>query len=58
VAADHGYWPAGGVDPADVAGHERRNANNSTASDWGADCSTRAASSADSEQDVLLAGQV
>jgi hypothetical protein len=45
VAADHGYWPAGGVDPADVAGHERRNANNSTASDWGADCSTRAASS-------------
>ena len=45
VAADHGYWPAKGVDPADVAGHETRSANNSTASDWGADCLTRAASS-------------
>ena len=48
VAADHAYWPANGVDPADVAGHQRRSANNATAAAWGADCVTRAASSSGS----------
>jgi hypothetical protein len=44
VAADHGYWPESGVEPALVSGHRPRTEANSTAGDWGADCATRAAS--------------
>jgi hypothetical protein len=44
VAADHGYWPESGVEPARVSGHRPRTEANSTAGDWGADCATRAAS--------------
>lgn len=53
AAADHGYWPAGGVDPAKVAGHQARTDANSDAADWGSGCSTRRASgSGDSGLDV------
>ncbi len=44
VAADHSYWPEGGVEPAIVTGHEPRTQDNPTAADWGAHCASRSAS--------------
>jgi hypothetical protein len=38
VSADHGYWPAGGVDPAPVAGHREVTDEATLASAWGDDC--------------------
>lgn len=52
AAADHGFWPDGGVDPAKVTGHRARSDANSTAADWGADCRTRPVSRTGSPVDV------
>ena len=41
AAADHGYWPDGGVDPARVAGHRAQTDTNSAVAEWGADCDDR-----------------
>jgi hypothetical protein len=38
VSADHGYWPAGGVDPATVTAHEASTSTNAEASAWGSGC--------------------
>ena len=38
VSADHGYWPASGVDPATVTGHEPRTSANADPSAWGSGC--------------------
>lgn len=41
VTADHGYWPANGVTPAVVDGHEPIRASTLVAATWGTDCVTR-----------------
>jgi hypothetical protein len=38
--ADHGYWPAAGVDPAKVAGHATRTAATADPAYWGAECTS------------------
>ena len=38
VAADHGYWPAYNVTPAEVTGHEEATEATTQASYWGARC--------------------
>jgi hypothetical protein len=40
VRADHGFWPAGGVDPAAVAGHVASSTLNNHAGYWGTSCTT------------------
>ncbi|MGK2849329.1 MAG: hypothetical protein ACSLFN_00195 [Candidatus Limnocylindrales bacterium] len=44
AAADHGYWPDGGVEPARVTGHRVRTEASAVAAEWGADCGTRPSS--------------
>lgn len=52
VAADHGYWPDGGVDPARVTGHRAQTSANAAPAAWGDDCSTRPASGRTGPVDV------
>ena len=52
VAADHGYWPESGVEPAVVAGHESRTQANTEAAAWGSACTTLGQSGREATLDV------
>lgn len=42
AAADHGYWPAQGVTPAEVTGHAEATDQTTKATHWGPSCTTAA----------------